>query len=477
MRVDSLVEGQLMERAGRAAYRLLRFRWPRARRVCIVCGPGNNGGDGFVLGRFLRQAGLEPVVVYVGDPGRQQGDALNAREQYQLAGCALELFSGSLPDADVIVDALLGVGASRTVQGALADAVVAINAMAAPVLAIDLPTGIDADSGRVLGVAVCATATLSLVGPKRGSVTGPAVDYVGDLYIDDLGISADARQQVATRTELISESGCEAICPTRKKNTHKGQQGRLLAIGGATGMAGALVLAGEAALHTGAGLVRLAMRDNRGDGIARSPELMTTCIDDLARLHSLVRSSDVILLGPGLSTDKRAQHIVGTVLENRQPGQQTVIDADALNCLAVAAADVSGSVLTPHPGEAARLLKCSGEDVQQDRYAAAEAIARQYNCICVLKGAGTIVSDGNLNHVCDRGHPAMASAGTGDVLAGMIASLMGQGLSPANASRLAVLLHAMAGERLARIKGLGLMAGDLCRSVAEEMTGLCACNQ
>jgi len=462
-----------MERAGRAVYRMLRFRWPRARRVCIVCGPGNNGGDGYLLGRHLHEAGLTPVILYVGDIERQQGDAALARAQYQQTGCELQPFSGQLPVADVMVDALLGTGTDRQLQGGFAEVVAAINAQSVPVLAIDLPTGIDADSGRVLGVAVRATATLSLVGLKRGTVTGPAIDYVGEPCFDDLAISERARLEADSNTFLVTAGDCQSICPVRKKDTHKGEQGKILTIGGARGMTGALVMASEAALRSGAGLVRMALRDPRPHGIVHSAELMTGDVDDWRALISTARSSDVILLGPGLATDSAAHNITSKVLEHRKTGQAIVLDADALGCLAMESKEVAGAVLTPHPGEAARLLGCSSHDVQNDRYSAAETIARKYDCICVLKGAGTIISDGKTNHVCDRGHPAMATAGMGDVLSGMIAALLGQGLSPVDASRLSVLVHALAAERLARVKGLGLVASDVYMAISDEMTRVC----
>lgn len=474
MKMGALADGELMERAGEAAYRHIRFLWPRARHVTLFCGPGNNGGDGYVVARKLLAAGWSPTVFYLGELDRQTGDALHARRSWQQAGGELLPYDGRpLAPADIVVDALLGIGTERDLQEPFASAVTAINAQSSPVLALDLPSGVHADSGRVLGHAVRASATLTFVGLKRGLLTGAAVDYVGDLYFADLDVSAGVRNSIQLNTALMTGAQCRTLCPRRKRNTHKGEQGRLLVVGGAPGMTGAVLMAGEAALRAGAGLVRIATLGDAASAVARSPELMVTSLVASTALNKLQQQSNVVLLGPGLGRDARAQETMNRVLDFRRPDQQLVLDADALHCLADGKLDVTGSVMTPHPGEAAALLACHTSDVQGDRFAAVINIARDYRSICVLKGAGTLVSDGETVLVCPHGSAAMASAGTGDVLAGVIAALLGQGVAPMAAASLAVYLHAVAGEDAAHRYGNGMVASDLCASIARRMSRIC----
>lgn len=463
------VDGELMSRAGAAAYRLLRLKWPRARRITIVCGPGNNGGDGYVLASQLLAEGLQATVVTLGSPDRQSGDALAVREAFQLAGGQLSTFSGDLPTADLVVDALLGIGSGRMLEGDYAGVVGAINNQPAPVLALDLPSGIHADTGAVLGVAVKASATLCFIGMKRGLVTGAATDHVGELYLDDLGVGADVRQRVECSSFLVEHRGCQAIVPARPRDTHKGRCGRLLVVGGCPGMTGAILLAGEAAMRAGAGLVRLASLSRPFSAI---PELMVSIVDGAESIAPLLSGNDVVAIGPGLGQDIVSSQLFNHIVERRRPGSALVLDADALRCLARDPINVEGAVVTPHPGEAASLLGCNVADIQDDRFAAADQIARNHSVVCVLKGAGTVISDGARNFVCNHGDPAMATAGTGDVLTGIIAALLGQGLAPLDAARLAVYLHARAGEAAAGLSGVGLVASDLLPRIAFELTSL-----
>jgi hydroxyethylthiazole kinase-like uncharacterized protein yjeF len=470
MVVDHLQDGVLMERAGEAAYRHLRFIWPRARRITIVCGPGNNGGDGFVLARKLLETGLAATVLTVGDLDKQSGDALRARKAYQEAGGEIHDYTGSeLKETDVLVDALLGIGSERDLQGPFAEIVTAINASNAPVFALDLPSGIDADRGNVLGVAIRATATLSFIGYKRGLLTSVATDKVGQLYVADLDVSDKAENSIDVSAYLLTETTCRELIPCRKRNTHKGEQGRLLIVGGATGMSGAVQMAGLSALRSGAGLVRIA---SPGLSPVSVPELMATQMKVVSDLERLLEPADVIAIGPGLGRDEFAHQLFGKVLDFRKKNQSLVIDADALVCLANESSALPGVVLTPHTGEAAALLSCSVSDIQRDRFAAAETIAKRFQGICVLKGAGTVISDGNECFVSDRGGPELASPGTGDVLTGIIAALLGQGLSPLSAATLGVFVHGMAGERAAKKFGIGLVATDLCEQASTVLTDL-----
>ena len=464
MEIDDLGEGMLMERAGEAAYRHLRFLWPRARRITLVCGPGNNGGDGYVLARKLIENGFTPTLYSVGKLEKQTGDALRARISFEEAGGKiLNYKGGALIAGEVIVDALLGTGSERNLRGEFAEVVEAINNKRVPVLALDQPSGIDADNGKILGTAVKATATLTFIGIKRGLLTASAVDQVGQLFFNGLDVSDKARKQVPVEAWLSTGEACQHLAPNRKRNTHKGQQGRLLIVGGASGMTGAPWLAGMAALRCGAGLVRIA---SLGEPGCTYPELMVTQVQsgkDLARLQEL---SDGVVIGPGLGRDEIAQQLLGRVLESRNKLRSLVVDADALACLGGESIDLAGAILTPHPGEAATLLSCPSDQIQADRFAAASDIATKFNCICVLKGAGTIISDGKRFLVSDRGGPELASAGTGDVLSGIIAALLLQGMSAWDAANLGVFLHGTAGIQVANKFGNGLIATDLCEQVS-----------
>jgi hydroxyethylthiazole kinase-like uncharacterized protein yjeF len=463
MEIDKLKDGELMERAGEAAYRHLWFLWPRAHRITVVCGPGNNGGDGYVLARKLLEAGRSTNVISLGNLEKQSGDALNARKTYQDAGGDIRTYEGGeLNNTDLVVDALLGIGSERKLQGRFAEVVSAMNRSHAPIFALDQPSGIDTDRGTILGIAVKADATLTFIGVKRGLLTSQAVDFVGQLYLADLDVSSRARNQVEVDAYRLNERVCRTLVPSRKRNTHKGEHGKLVVIGGTAGMTGAVQMAGFSALRCGAGLVRIA---SRGEFFSAHPELMVTHVRSASDLDDLLESSNVIAIGPGLGRDEGAQQFLGKVLDFRKKNQRLVLDADALACLGDQSIVLYGAVLTPHPGEASMLLSCSVNDVQQDRFAAAQEIARRYSCTCVLKGAGTVVSDGENAFLSVYGGPEMASAGTGDVLTGIIAALLGQGLETLDAANLGVFLHGMAGERVAYRYGVGLMASDLSEQV------------
>jgi len=463
MAIDALADGELMQRAGEAAYRLLRFRWPRAKSVLILCGPGNNGGDGYVMARRCFTLGLQPSVIYIGDLAQQAGDALAARKQYEQTACPLIRYRDEvLPSADVMIDALLGSGTDRELSGEYRQLVEAINASATPVLALDLPTGINADSGGVLGTAVKADASLCFIVVKQGLLTGPAVDYVGKLYLDELGVSTAAFNSVSPSAFLIDEKRVRQRLPRRQPNTHKGEQGRILVIGGNAGMTGAACMTGEAALRSGAGLVTLSLPSLPGEKTL--PELIVSVHQHRDDMAGLIRSNDVTVIGPGLGSDGWAQEMFGAVIDHARD-HRLLIDAEGLAQLAMEPVSLPGAVLTPHPGEAAHLLGCSTTEIQQDRYAAVKTIAETHECVCVLKGAGTLVSDGETVYVCDRGHPGMATAGAGDVLSGLIAGLMGQGLSTMDAACAGVWLHAVAGERAAAQLGNGIIASDITRQV------------
>ncbi|RMG54451.1 MAG: NAD(P)H-hydrate dehydratase [Gammaproteobacteria bacterium] len=449
----------LMQRAGRAAWDLAVERWPDAQRLLVVCGPGNNGGDGYVVARLAREAGREVYLLQAGDPDRIRGEAAIARQAWLDAGGHEHAPDAELPEAELIIDALLGTGLERPLEGVFLDLVRAINAHPAPVLAVDIPSGLNADSGAVLGDAVQADATLSFIGRKRGLHTGPALDLCGVLAFDDLAVPDSVYRAVAPSARLLDGSELLRL-GRRPRNSHKGDFGHLLIIGGQPGMPGAVLMAAHAALRCGSGRVTLATHPRHADLLPLAlPEVMTHACSEPADLLPLLEQADVVLLGPGLGTGDWSRRLFDAALQFPGP---MVIDADGLNLLAHSTRSPGNWVLTPHPGEAARLLGIQSADIQNDRFEAAQRLCRLHAPVVVLKGAGSIVCSGDgALAVCPHGNPGMATAGMGDVLGGVIASLIGQGLAPDVAARAGVWLHALAGDTMAGAHPRGLMATDL----------------
>lgn len=450
----------LMQRAGAAAFDVLRARWPKARSVAVACGEGNNGGDGFVLARLAHEAGLQTRVLQVGDAACLRGDALAAHQALTHNGvCVVPFSAEALRGCDVIVDALFGTGLDRAVSGAWRAAIEAINHAATPVLALDIPSGLHADTGRVLGAAVRATATVSFIALKQGMFTGLGPDHCGAVVFNDLDVPADIFTRAQPSALRLDLTHAPTLAP-RSRAAHKGDYGRVLVIGGDHGMAGAARLAAEAAARVGAGLVIIATRAAHAPGlISTRPELLCRGVESAAQLAPLLHEASVIAVGPGLGCGAWASELLTAVLEMRTP---LVIDADALNLVALDPRKRDDWVLTPHPGEAARLLGCSAADVQADRFQAVREIQRRYGGVAVLKGAGTLICNGaEPIAVCSAGNPGMASAGMGDVLTGVIAGLRAQGVAASAAAPLGVCLHATAGDLAAREGERGLLAGDL----------------
>ena len=452
---------ELMTRAGAAVLQALRRRWPQARRITVVCGTGNNGGDGLVAARLAHAAGLAVTVVMPSPPARLRGDALLAYQALRAGGVDVQAFSASAwPAADVIVDALFGTGLSRELGGVERETVMQINAAGVPVLAVDLPSGLHADSGRMLGVAVRAGLTLSFIGLKAGMFTGDGPACCGEIEFDDLGLPPALYAREAAAALRILDSELAALLPPRPRTAHKGDHGHVLIVGGHAGMAGAARLAAEAALRVGAGLVSLATHPaHAAFATATLPEVMSHGVHDKHELRPLLARASVAAIGPGLGQDAWSKALFEAMLDSALP---LIVDADALNLLARDPCRREHWVLTPHPGEAARLLGCAPADVQADRYAALHALHDRYGGTVVLKGAGSLVigADG-IVRVSDAGNPGMASGGIGDVLTGVIAGLAAQRLSLPQAAWLGVHLHARAGDEAARAGQRGLIASDL----------------
>ncbi|MFN2331342.1 MAG: NAD(P)H-hydrate dehydratase, partial [Halomonas sp.] len=363
---------------------------------------------------------------------------------------------------ELLVDALLGTGLSGEVRGAFHDAIAAINASACPVLAIDIPSGLHADTGAVLGKAVHAAATVTFIGDKLGLHTGAAADHVGELYFRGLGVDACAQTDLMPAARLLEERLIAARLPPRRRAAHKGDCGHALILGGAPGFGGAALLAAEVCARLGAGKVSLATApEHVVASLVRRPEVMVHGVRGAADLGELPGLADVLVVGPGLGQGSWGQGVLQAALDAERP---LVIDADGLNLLATRFAKTqrAGWILTPHPGEAARLLGCSVAEVEADRPAAALALRERWNAVVVLKGAGTLVAGPSGLVVCPFGNPGMASGGMGDALSGMLGALLAQGLPLETAAWLGVLVHALAADLAARDAGeRGLLAGDL----------------
>lgn len=457
----SILGVELMTRAGAAAFAVLRHRWPQARRITVACGGGNNGGDGFVVARLAHAAGLKVTVSLLAEARSLKGDALQAYEAMLATGIEPQAFTpDALNDADLIVDAMLGTGLDREVEAAWRNAIVAINASPLPVLALDIPSGLNGNTGAVMGAAICAAATLSFIGVKQGMLTAEGAEHCGKILFDDLQLPAAAYENIEPSAQRIDYPSLAALLPRRSRSTHKGDCGHVLLIGGAPGMSGAVRMAGEAALRSGAGRVSLATsREHAAVINLTRPELMVHAVDNAAALSALINRADVIAIGPGLGTAQWGMAMLDTVLRCDTP---LVVDADALNLLAIEPSMRDDWVLTPHPGEASRLLNITTAEVQADRFFAADALQRRYGGVAVLKGSGSMVVDQEgAVALCDAGNPGMASGGMGDVLTGVIAALIAQGLSLADAAKLGVWLHATAADRAVGQGERGLLASDL----------------
>ncbi len=452
----------LMYRAGEAAFHALRKRWPWARTVLVLCGAGNNAGDGYVLARVAETQGLKVQVVALSDPGKLDGDAAIAFQTYTTAGGTIVEWSPALVDeADVVVDAMLGTGLSRVLAKRPREVVEAVNGAGRPVLALDIPTGLCADTGRVMGAAIRADLTCTFVGLKLGLYTGEGREYAGDIVFDGLGIPEMMTRDVPCAGMRINDTLVRDVLGTRKRTAHKGDFGHVLVIGGGAGYAGAVRLTAEAALRSGAGLVTVATIPAHVPVVLNGrPELMCRGVTEPEALGALLETADVVAVGPGLGTSKWAQSVFSTAIESDRP---LVVDADGLNLLARAPRRRDNWVLTPHPGEAGRLLGIASRKVQANRFAAVANILERYGGVLVLKGAGTLVAQvGDVPWLCDCGNPGMAAPGMGDVLTGVIAGIAAQCGELFDAARAGVQVHGAAGDDAASAGGeRGLAASDL----------------
>jgi hydroxyethylthiazole kinase-like uncharacterized protein yjeF len=451
----------LMTRAGAAAVRAARERFPGATRWQVICGAGNNAGDGYVVARLAAQDGIVVSVLALVDPESLTGDAATAYGDFAAEGGVVMPWEGTLDDeAGLLVDALLGSGLERDVSGEFARAVAAMNKHPASVMALDIPTGVHGDTGQVMGTAVAADLTVTFVGLKSGLFAGEGAELSGTIVFDGLEVPEHCRPHDEALSRRISGRVLRRCLKKRPRSAHKGDFGHVLIVGGGEGMPGAVRLAGEAALRTGAGLVSIATHPSHATVITGSrPELMSHGIEDAAALAPLLERATAIAFGPGLGTSEWARQLYEAVSGLELP---CVWDADALNLLAESPAASERRIITPHPGEAGRLLGEETATVQDDRRAALDALKKKYGGVVVLKGANTLVtSKKKVPWLCTAGNPGMASPGMGDVLTGVIAALLAQGLGKEASAVVGVEVHARAGDRAARDGERGTIASDL----------------
>ncbi|SHF78888.1 NAD(P)H-hydrate epimerase [Microbulbifer donghaiensis] len=454
----------LMKRAGRAAFAQLLQRWPEVKRIQVFCGGGNNGGDGYVIAALAAQKQI-PVTVYACvDPAELKGDALEACEYARREGVHIVTSLTELDSADgntVVVDALLGTGFSGELREPVGHAVDRINKGSGPVLAVDIPSGVSADSGSA-SHAVQADITVTFIGRKLGLFCGRGVAHCGDVVFESLG----APEQIYTEVEpLVQRYDAASVkrLPPRAADSYKNQFGHVLIVGGDSGYGGAALMAAQSAARAGAGLISLATRpEHLAAALTRSPEVMVHPVISGQELEPLLEGPDVIAVGPGLGRAPWGEQLLARAGRAETP---LVLDADALNILAggrvLAGIKRNDWVLTPHVGEAARLLDCDTEEVLADPRAAAIAVQQKFSGVVILKGAGTLIAHEQGVDLINSGNPGMASGGMGDLLTGIIAALIGQHLSPLEAARLAVWLHGEAGNRAAEDGQRGLLATDM----------------
>lgn len=464
----------LMERAGKACFDVLLEHWPNCNTLAICCGAGNNAGDGYVLADLARAAGKQVVIVQCGDAGKLKGDALTCAQRVAQLPVIniphtkdMTKIQQQVVQADVLVDALLGTGLSGPVKPPFTELIEIINQSGKPVLSVDIPSGLSADTGVPLGNAVIASATVTFIGLKKGLLTGQGPGFTGQLYFNDLGVPAGIYDEVQALVCREDYDSLASLLVPRQKTAHKGSFGHVLVVGGNYGMAGAALMAGISAMRSGAGMVTVATRPEHCALItSRHPELMVRGIEGLKDLQALLDKATTVILGPGLGADLTrqawAQTLFNYIVQQDLP---MVVDADGLSLLSRKLPTLCKQnwVLTPHPGEAGRLLACGTKAVEADRFAAVEKLQQIYGGVVVLKGAGTLMAAGNgKQSLISVGNPGMATAGMGDVLSGVIGGLMAQGLSPAEAAGLGVAIHGTAADVLAERYGeRGMMATDL----------------
>ncbi len=458
---------ELMKRAGKATFDHLQNTYPLARQILVVCGAGNNAGDGYVIAKLAQLADLKVKVISLVGAEKLQGDAKTAwKDWHSLTHQSVEYSDALLQQTDVVIDAILGTGLQRDVEGEWAQLIKAINGSGKPVIAVDIPSGLCADTGRVRGCAIKASSTMTYIALKKGLFTNQGVDYCGEILFDNLALPAGVYTRQPEQAELLDWEHLKQCLKPRRASAHKHQLGHVLILGGDKGMPGAIRMTAEAALRSGVGLVTVVSHSEHLPVVlAGRPELMFSGCDDGHVSADLLLNASVIVVGPGLTDSVWSHNLMACALQSSLP---KVLDAGALRLLSDEDAPQQNWVLTPHAGEAGALLGESAQIIQESRFASVELLQHQYGGTVVLKGAGTLIQSANeLTCLCSYGNAGMASAGMGDVLSGVIASLIAQGYGLSLASQLGVCIHALAGDMAAQDGQTGLLAGDLFARIRE----------
>ncbi|NRB10293.1 MAG: NAD(P)H-hydrate dehydratase [Rickettsiaceae bacterium] len=467
---------KLMEEAGKVAFEFMMSNWQNVKKILIITGSGNNGGDGYVLAKYAKLAGIEVTILQVGLPGNSKEAKAAVLECQKLKIPILEKqLDHIFTEFDVIIDAMLGIGIKgKKLKPDIKDAIQFINKLNKPVLALDCPSGINTDTGKVIETAISATKTITFIGLKRGLFTGDARDYCGEVICHDLSLPAEIFDIAKSYIHSYSINFLKLFLPKRSKTAYKNNNGHVLIIGGNFGFPGAVKLAALGALRSGAGLVSVATQIGNSNGIiAGNPEIMVHEIKNKDDLLPLLEKATVIVLGPGLGQDSWAEGLFTAVITTNKP---LIIDADGLNLLAQKQASLnikkrSNWILTPHPGEAARLLTTTVAEIENNRFLAIEKLYDKYGSNIVLKGAGSLIIDSDREiRICNYGNPGMASGGMGDLLTGVISALVAQGVDLKKATIIGTYIHSYAADLASMQFGkIGLLASDLLPFIRQVM--------
>ncbi|MCF6287651.1 MAG: NAD(P)H-hydrate dehydratase [Proteobacteria bacterium] len=446
---------ELMQLAGAAIFSYIK----NCQSLLIVTGVGNNAGDGFIIADLARKKGIQVVVWSLNDINGLPKNAGKAAQHYLHNGGEI-ITQEPLLEFDCIVDAIFGTGLCRDIKGKFGQAINWINAQSTQVLAVDIPSGLDANTGAIRGCAINANMTISVICHKVGQHTNNGKEQCGNLYLEDLGYYCQTNY-LATNNKLLDKSVLKHSLFNRQQNSHKGLFGSVAIVGGHDGMLGAVMLAGNAALRSGCGLVEVVSNQEQIKMVSiHSPELMTA--SDV-RASGLMANAKVIAVGPGLGLNQQSMQALEYCIAQNKP---MVVDADALHLLAKNHKFTQPTVLTPHPKEAAALLNSNVKSIQANRIKATKEISKKFNAVVILKGSGTIIVQPNSDtYICPYGYAGMATAGTGDVLTGIVASLMAQNFSPIAAAYTAVVWHALAAEQC--LCGNGLIASDIIKQLPQ----------
>lgn len=466
----------LMKRAASFSWQTILDKYPTLQKLIVLCGTGNNGGDGFMVAQYARLAGKDVSVYLLGEEAKLQKDARRAFAEWQDLGETtrpLKTFpeeylqtANNLDQPTIIVDAIFGTGLDRPVTGEVAKLFDRINQSQMTVCAIDIASGLNADTGEEMGKALRASITTTFITHKFGFYSNQGQDLSGEIFFSDLGLKLEAPEIYRTQTPLACSHNLNhwrSFYPKRLLSSHKGTTGTVLLMGGNLSMMGAIQMAAGAALKSGCGLCKLITpKPHHANITANQPEIM--CFSESAFIE-LIQNTSAIAIGPGLGKDSWARGLWQQLTQSRNE-TPLVMDADALNLLAEnpCLPEKGNCVFTPHPGEAARLLNCPIEAIQKDRLNAIRKLQKNFGGVFVLKGNGTLIFDGTRMELCRAGNPGMAVGGMGDVLTGTIVSLLAQGMQPFEAACLGVHLHAEAGDLCAKQNGqTGVLPSELSR--------------